>query len=142
MTHMPRFARAGFTLAEILIAIVIVAIMAMVAIPAYNKYQERAQKTSTTATLKSLRLAIQSFNSDTGQYPELLQDLMKRPLNEDLAKDWNGPYLEGKDVPKDGWKHPYQYQVTPGGEHEFALYSYGPKGKTAAQADWISIWNV
>lgn len=142
MNHVSKYARAGFTLAEILIAIVIVAIMAMIAIPAYNKYQERAQKTSTIATLKNIRLAIQSFNSDTGQYPEVLQDLIKKPLNEELAKDWNGPYLEGKDIPKDGWKHPFQYQVTAGGEHEFELYSYGPKGKTAARTEWISVWNV
>ena len=129
-------ARAGFTLAEILIAITIVAIMGAIAVPSYLAYSKKANTTAAKATLNNLAMGIEEFQADTGRYPETLQDLVKKPLNEELATGWDGPYgIKGTTIPKDPWKIPYQYTVTP--EGEFELYSYGPKKKTAPQTEWI-----
>lgn len=137
-----RQAQPGFTLMEILIAIAIVAIMGVVVVPSLFKYRSEAQITAAKTTLKNLKLAVESFNTDIGSYPETLQDLIRKPLNEELAKDWRAAYLDSKNIPKDPWNLPFQYNVTPGGAHEYELYSYGPKKKSAPQAEWLSVWDL
>ncbi|HZW61492.1 MAG TPA: type II secretion system major pseudopilin GspG [Candidatus Babeliales bacterium] len=139
---MNRTVRAGFTLVEILIALAIIAIIGAIGIPSYLSYTKKANKQQTEANIRVLSAAIESYQTDIGQLPETLEDLVRKPFNEELAKNWPGNYLKGKTVPKDAWKHPFHYAVTPGQEHPYELYSYGPNGKSAPQSEWISVWNL
>lgn len=143
MQTISRHVRSGFTLVEILIAIAIVVIMGAVAIPTYLSYKKKGEMTATQSVLKNIKLVIETgFSTDTGSLPETLQDLVTKPANEEIAKEWKGPYLEGKKALKDAWGSSIQYNLTPGGAHEFELYSYGPKKKSAPQAEWISVWDL
>lgn len=135
-------AKSGFTIAEILIAIAIVGLIMAVGGPAVMRYLERGRVTTTKQSLRGFKTAIESFNADTGQNPEQLKDLIKKPAQEEVAKDWAGPYLDKKEVPKDGWKRAFMYKLTPGQEHEYELYSYGPKGKGGSRAEQIHVWDI
>ncbi len=140
MSYVQKHARSGFTLIEILIAVAIVVIIGAIAAPMYFTYKKQAAIDATKSSLKGISLAIEQFQTNIGQYPETLLDLVRKPTNEELAKDWAGALLKGKDVPKDGWKNPFQYRLTPEAEHPYELYSYGPRGRSAPQSEWISVW--
>ncbi len=141
MTYTKRYARAGFTLIELMIAIAILGILMAIVVPNYLAYQERAKKRAAKSTLQVFKGAILMYQSDIGQFPTRLRDLLLRPREERLAKKWEGPYLERKEVPSDPWGNKYQYKVTPGGPNPYEFYSYGPKGKGAPKVEWLSVWD-
>lgn len=133
--------QGGFSLAEILIAIAIMAVAATAGITAFTSYLENSKKKTAEVTLRQMRSAIDTFYSDTNEYPQSLRDLVTRPSDEKLAKNWqDGGYLGGKKMPKDPWGRNYQYQLTPEEERPYKLYSYGKKGKSAPKSEWISAW--
>jgi general secretion pathway protein G len=134
-------AQPGFSLMEIVVAILIVGLMAG-AVTGLLQWRKKGAVTATKTSLGTLKSKVELFHDDTGSYPETLRDLVVKPMNEDIAKEWQGPYLDKTEVPKDAWKRPFQYQVTPGGTHEYELYSYGPAGKSAPQAEWIHARDV
>jgi general secretion pathway protein G len=136
-----RHARSGFSLIEIVVAILIVGVMAA-AVTGFLAWRKKGEITATKTSLAGIKLAIDHFHEDVSAYPETLKDLISKPYNEELANGWQGPYLDKTDIPKDAWKRPFQYQVTPGAEHEYELSSYGPKGKSAPSAEWISVWKI
>lgn len=57
-------AQRGFTLIELMVAVVIVAILAGIAVPAYTDYVKRGKITEATATLSALRLAAEKYFAD------------------------------------------------------------------------------
>jgi len=137
-----RDVRDGFTLVEILIAIAIVAIAAVMVGPNLYKYVAGAKETTTKSNLRTLKMAIDQFYLDIGEHPDRLPDLVRKPKEERLAKKWTASYLESSEVPTDGWGRSYQYKK-PGEEgHPYELYSFGPDGKGAPKAEWISVWKL
>ncbi|MCA9770345.1 type II secretion system major pseudopilin GspG [Candidatus Dependentiae bacterium] len=143
MTYMAKQAKNGFTLIEILIAVAIVLIMGAVVVPGFMGYMRRARLTSAKSTIGTLETAINQFNADTGKYPSNLKDLIKRPTSDEaVAKKWVSPYIKGNEVPADPWGNRYQYTVTPGAEHAYELYSFGPNGRGAPKIEWISVWDL
>jgi general secretion pathway protein G len=135
-----RHAQAGFSLMEILIAIVIVGIIAAVTVPAYFGYVERNKLKAAKLELRTIKGYVESFYGDINSVPDSLEDLVHKPTREELAKDWVQPYTEK--VPRDPWGNAYIYRPTPEGEHKYELYSYGPKGKTAPENEWLNVWKL
>ncbi|KIX85446.1 type II secretion system major pseudopilin GspG [Vermiphilus pyriformis] len=133
--------RPGFSLAEILIAVAIMAILSAIAIPTFLSYQNRARKTNASATVQAIKTAIQSYNTDTGAWPTTLTDLVRKPADEKAARRWQGPYLEGDEIPEDPWNESYQYKLTPGAPRPFELYSFGPNGSQGTQSERIDAWS-
>lgn len=136
--------RAGFSLAEIMIAIAIIGMIMAVVVPGYNRYREKGKRTATISSLKALKSGIDDFSETLeGKYPEKLQDLITRPSNLDaeLANKWE-PFLDSKKIPLDGWNKAFVYKQTPGGEHEYELYSVGPKTKGDSKSGKIDAWDL
>lgn len=142
MVSVSRQARAGFTLIEILIAMAIVVILGVTVGLPMLKFVTGARDTAAKSALKAIKVGVQNFYIEVGRYPETLRDLVEKPQNEEIAEDWKGPYIEGKNALKDPWKRPYQYQETPGAEHPYELYSYGDKGKSSTSKERISVWDL
>lgn len=61
--------RAGFTIVELLIVIVVIGILAAITIVSYRGIQERATFTSLKSDLRSLNTAVQLYHANTGSYP-------------------------------------------------------------------------
>ncbi len=135
-----RYLGDGFTLIELMIAIAIIGILAAVIVPNFMGFLERGKKSNAKSTIRILDHEIFSYYIDIGQYPTVLNDLIKQPVEEKAARKWQGPYLKQKEIPNDPWGNKYQYQVTPGGEHPYELYSQGSKGRGAQKAARISVW--
>lgn len=130
-------ARSGFSIIEIMVVIAIGGMIMAIGIPMFTKYRKNAAMTTTKATLRNIEGAIDEFYGHTGQYPVALRDLVTKPLDEKIAKRWDGPYFR-KDVFEDSFKHEIQYQVTKGQKHPYELYSYGPNGENATPDEWIN----
>jgi type II secretory pathway pseudopilin PulG len=96
--------RVGLTLLELVIVVAILAIVAGFIIPCGVYLENRAKTTSANASLAAIRDAIvgtpdkPGYYSDTGQYPNTLEDLFVQPagvpaFNRDTNRGWRGPYL-------------------------------------------------
>lgn len=122
---------SGFTLLEILIAIVVAAALAAIAIPLFNHYVEQAKVARAKTTIAMIAAEIQSYESEHNTYPPNLTAL-------------------DTDVPPDPWGHPYQYlaiDVVPAPKpgkvmkdkslhplnSDFDLYSLGADGESTKQ---------
>lgn len=139
--------RAGFTLMELMIAITILGLlMAMVGPAIYNQLA-KAKKRTAKSTMMSIKSAISEYKMDTGQFPQTLKDLIKKPAG-DRVKKWEGPYLEKaggeryEEIPEDPWGMSFTYKVTAtGGKHPYELYSRGSDDESAPKEEWISVWD-
>lgn len=136
-----RSARAGFTFIELVIAIAILAILALVVGPQFMGYLDKAKVSSTKDKLKSIKTAIDMFKVDTGRYPTKLRDLVEKPKEEAVARNWQKEgYLQGGEEPQDAWNEYFVYKRTQDGKNPYDLYSYGPNGASAPKEEWISVW--
>lgn len=135
--------RSGFTLIEIMIAVMIIGLFAAVGGGAVYRQFAKAKKTNAKTVLNLLKGSIQSYYDETYHYPQTLKDLIKAPSDEKVAKKWDGPYYEKKSIPKDPWGKNYEYHVNEGNsDHPYELFSWGnPKGKNGPKKDKISVWD-
>jgi general secretion pathway protein G len=131
--------KAGFTLIEILIVVVILGILASLVVPRLSGRTEEARKQAAKSDIEGgIALALDVYEADNGSYPTDLNALVQKPAD---AKDWKGPYLK-KGLPKDPWGNSYVYRF-PGVHNDstYDLLSAGPDGKEGT-ADDIVNWQA
>lgn len=136
----PASARAGFTLVEMLLVLVILATLAAVVVPKFAGRSQQAKETATKSQIASFEMALDAFEVDNGYYPtggDGLQELIEAPSN---ASDWRGPYLKKPTIPLDPWANEYVYAY-PGNENPdgYDLFSLGPDGREGGDDD-ITNW--
>ena len=120
-------ARAGFTLVEMLVVLVIIGLIMGLVGPRVLNYLTDAREKTAKIQIESFRNAIDLYFLDTGRYPtanEGLVALVKKPSGVD---GWNGPYLRGGTVPIDPWGHAYVYR-SPADKAPFEITTLGAQG--------------
>ncbi len=140
MTFSPSL-KKGLSMVEVMIVLAIMAVFALAVGPRMLSYLGKAKIKTTEANLRSVKQAITSYYSDTGRYPETLSDLIRKPLDESVARKWHGPYLDTDDedyVPVDGWDNDLVYHRSePGSSKPYELYSDGEGGPDGAEDERI-----
>ena len=136
----PAARRAGFTLLELLVVIVIIGLLAAYVGPKYFAQLGKSEVTIAKAQIDAIEKSLDTYRLDLGHYPsseEGLAALLVAPAGG--ATKWNGPYLK-KALPLDPWGHPYLYR-SPGAKGEYEIVSLGRDGQPGGSADAADIGN-
>jgi general secretion pathway protein G len=130
--------RDAFTLVEMLLVLVILAVLAAIVIPKMSGRSQQAKVTAAGTQIKSFELALDSFEVDTGFYPNNLDALVNQPGN---AQNWKGPYLK-QGIPPDPWNGTYVYTY-PGKNNAngYDIQSFGPDGRAGGDDD-VTNWDA
>ncbi|HEX2092407.1 MAG TPA: type II secretion system major pseudopilin GspG [Longimicrobiaceae bacterium] len=130
--------RAGFTLIEILVVILVLGVLAALVAPNVFQHVGSSKTTAVKSQLELIGAALDTYRLDNDDYPSSEQGLaalFRAPIAAPQPRNWRGPYLK-KSVPPDPWGNPYVYR-SPGvdPEHAYELLSYGRDGKEGGTGD-------
>ena len=115
--------RAGFSLIELLIVIVILGGLVAVVAPGLMDAADEAKRDTVCLKMNDLGKRLDMFKLDNGNYPETEEGFDALLSNPDADKYPNyraKPYL--KKLPKDSWKTPFVY-VRAGSEFELISFA-------------------
>jgi len=105
--------QSGFSLLELLVALVILALIMGLVGPRMLGYLSRAKSQAANAQIDNLEGALDLYLLDVGRYPTEEQGLVALVEAPTTVRTWNGPYLEEDEVPLDPWGQPYRYAMAP-----------------------------
>jgi general secretion pathway protein G len=117
----------GFTLIEMLVVIALLALIAGFAAPRVIGLFGKAKGDSAKIQIEMLAGALDHYRLDVGAYPSEEQGLQALVAPPSDAARWNGPYLQGSEVPLDPWGRPYRYRRGEAGR-DFRIVSLGADG--------------
>jgi len=123
--------RAGFSLIELLIVIVILGGLVAVVAPGLMDAADGAKRDTVCLKMNDLKKRLDMFKLDNGMYPETeegFQALMQNPDTDKYPNYRAKPYL--KKLPKDSWKTPFVY-VKKGSD--FEIISFGADRKEGGE---------
>ena len=121
--------RLGFSFIEVMVVILILGLLSgVVGVYLFNAAAEARVDVSKTQ-IKGIETALDLYRLHNGRYPstdQSLKALLTKPEVGIIPKNWNGPYLHGNNLPKDGWDNEFRYTSSDGREYE--IISMGADG--------------
>jgi general secretion pathway protein G len=137
----------GFSLLELMIAIVIISILSIGAFQVFRGVTDQASQAQTKQILQTLATALERYNLDNGSYPTTeqgLQALYDEPTTEPVPDNYNpSGYMQGNNLATDGWRNNFVYSSPGEDGNEYNIVSLGKDGKEGGEgynAD-ISVWD-
>ena len=135
--------RAGFTLVELMVVIVIIGLLATVVAINVLPAQGKAMVGKARADISTLEQAIETYRLDNLTFPDDrqgLQALVAAPAGLSQPERYReGGYV--RRLPKDPWGQDYQYRrpSTHGGQ--FDVFSWGADGKAGGEGEDADLGN-
>ena len=129
--------RAGFSLIELLIVIVILGGLVAVVAPGLMDSADQAKRDTVCLKMNDLKKRFDMFSLDNGSYPDTEEGFEALLSNPDADKYPNyraKPYL--KKLPKDSWKTPFVY-IKNGDDIE--IISFGSDRKEGGEGNGLDI---
>ena len=131
-------ARAGFTLIEVLLVLIILVIIGSLAVNVFTGTQDKASINAAKSNVSLVRGAIDRYRLDMNKYPTKLGDLWEKPSDAAVADKWGGPYME--QLKADPWGAEYQYSAQgKKNTDKYDFWSNGPDGQNGSDDD-IGNW--
>jgi general secretion pathway protein G len=127
-----RARRAGFTLIELMVVLVIIGVLAALIVPNVLDRADDARATAAKTDVNNLMQALKLYKLDNQRYPtgeQGLQALVAKPAAAPVPANWK-PYVEK--LPNDPWGRPYQY-LNPGVKGEIDVMSLGADGQPGGE---------
>lgn len=126
-----RYRCHGFSLIEIMVAIVILALLAGIVGINVQSYRDKASQKKAHADIAVLTMAVKSFYADKGRYPTASEGLAI------LAPE----YID--QVTLDPWGNAYQFEI-PGAEGAFDIICFGADGAEGGEGieQDLTNWNI
>ena len=91
----PMRTRRGFTLIELLVVLGIVALLLTLAVPRFFPSIDGAKETILADNLRNTRAVVDQYRSDTGRYPESLEQLVDEKYLREIPLD---PVTESRET--------------------------------------------
>lgn len=131
---------SGFTLLELLIALLIVGLL--VGVVAQNLFGNvsKAERTAAKQQIDALAKALDTYRLDMGSFPTTEQGLSALTKAPAGSTRWKGPYLK-KDVPLDPWNNPYQYKMPGQNGQPYEISSLGRDGRAGGKDEDEDVFN-
>jgi len=132
--------RAGFTLVELMVVIVIIGLLATVVAINVLPSQDRAMVGKARADISTLEQAIETYRLDNLDFPADLQALVAAPAGLANPERYRpGGYV--RRLPEDPWGNSYGYRrpSTHGGQ--FDVFSLGADGKEGGEGNDADLGN-
>jgi general secretion pathway protein G len=123
----------GFTLLEILGVLTLLAVIITLVAPNVIQQVQKGQVKAAITQVNSLKSVLNFYYMDNDEYPTTeqgLKALFEKPTIPPAPKNWNGPYLEKSEIPKDPWGQELRYEK--GGKHNplsYDVYTLGSDNK-------------
>ena len=136
--------RAGFTLIEMLLVVVIIGMLVAMVGVSVAKHSGTAKIGTAAAQISNYKTALSTYQLDSGVFPTTdqgLQALVSPPTSAPVPMKWNGPYLDPAVVRPDPWGRAFIYQHPPQNNPDpegFDLFSVGPDGIPGTADDVVS----
>jgi general secretion pathway protein G len=134
--------RNGFTMVELMAVLIILGLLAAVVVRNFMGQTDKARVITTKASLKILDSAVEQFKMDTGRFPTEEEGLLALVEQPGDVESWEpGGYLKTTDIPKDGWKRDFIYELSPESGKPFVIKSLGADGEEGGEdydADLLS----
>jgi general secretion pathway protein G len=135
--------RAGFTLVELMVVIVILGLLATVVTINVLPSQDRAMATKARTDIATLEQALETYRLDNLTFPDDrqgLQALIAPPPGLARPERYrSGGYV--RRLPEDPWGNPYQYRRQSAHGGQFDVYSWGADGREGGEGDDADIGN-
>lgn len=130
----------GFSIIELVAAMIIMGLLAGVATVAVTGYIKKANNESTRTNISTLETAITSFNLECSFFPASLDELINEPTSRPCRGFPAEGFLQKKEVPLDAWGNAFNYSK-PGthNPHSFDLWSNGADAEEGTSDD-ITNW--
>ena len=135
----------GFTLIELMIAVVIIGILAAIIAPNVIGRLNDAKVSAAKQDVATLVQTLTMYKLDNSRFPsgeQGLKALVERPVIAPLPNNWRtGGYIPR--LPNDPWGNPYQFS-SPGLHGDIDVYSFGADGKAGGEGEGADIgsWNL
>ncbi len=134
-TRRAQSAKGGFSLAELMVVIVIIGLLATLVVPNVVSALKRAFGGKTKADIMSLSAGLNEYYINNGSWPDSLEAL--------VTPDENGyTYLAQKSIPLDPWKNEYQYEPPYAGETTPRVYTLGADNAPGGEGENADISNI
>ena len=136
MKNRTKTRRAGFTLAELMVVIVIIGLLATLVVPNVLQKLFVANVAKAKADITAIASAVDQYTiQNNGRLPESLEAL--------VTPDSNGfTFLDRESVPLDPWGNPYVFEPPTAGSHKYRVISYGRDGVPGGEADDADLDNI
>lgn len=142
-TQTQRRRRAGFTLVELMVVIVIIGLLATVVAINVLPAQGKAMVGKARADISTLEQAIETYRLDNLTFPDNaqgLQALVAAPQGLSQPERYReGGYV--RRLPKDPWGQDYQYRRPSTHGSQFDVFSWGADGKEGGEGEDADLGN-
>lgn len=129
-----RIREAGFTLLELLVVLAILGMLIGLVGPAALRQLGGARNSVARQSIERLGAVLDLYRLDVGRYPTTTQGLQALVARPSDATNWNGPYLQGDQVPLDPWGRAYVYRSPSAhGGRDYDLCSLGSNGNATPE---------
>ena len=136
--------RAGFTMIEIMVVVVIVGLLMGLVGPRVFEQFRMARRKTTKAQIENFVQALELYRLHSGFYPTTqqgLQALVQKPTTSPTPKKYpEGGYISSNKVPDDPWGNPYIYRC-PGERGEIDIISTAEDGEEGGEGYNADITN-
>jgi general secretion pathway protein G len=136
---------------EMLVVLAILVLLVAMVAPRILGTQKKADINAAKTQVGLLKAALERYALDMKDFPTTeqgLKALLEPPADEgsvgeessSTASNWQGPYLNSTELPKDPWGNDYQYESPPThGTGDYPdIWSYGPDREDGTEDDIVS----